>query len=49
VIPALVDSWWVALRLPTLPWRVLYHEQDEVPVVIDGHDYGRLPVRDLLP
>jgi Uma2 family endonuclease len=28
---------------------VLYHEQDEIPVVIDGHDYGRLPVRDLLP
>lgn len=28
---------------------VVYHERDEVPVVIGGHEVGLLPVRDLLP
>jgi Uma2 family endonuclease len=28
---------------------VLYHEQDEIPLTLDGRDYGKVPVRELLP
>jgi hypothetical protein len=28
---------------------VLYQEHEEIPVVLDGHDYGRVSVRDILP
>jgi Uma2 family endonuclease len=28
---------------------VFYQEHEEIPVVLDGHDYGRVCVRDILP
>jgi Uma2 family endonuclease len=28
---------------------VLYGEDEEIPLVLDGHDYGRIAVRELLP
>ena len=28
---------------------VFYQEHEEVPVVLDGQDYGRVCVRDVLP
>lgn len=29
--------------------EVLYHDTEEIPVVIDGREYGKFPVREILP
>jgi len=35
--------------VPSFAKQVVFKETDTVPVVLDGVEVGRLPVRDLLP